>query len=97
MGFWTIYLGMYGGGEVAELPPPPILGVDALTQTIAWGPFTGRRYGSFAGKLQVTFPDFMHGTVSVTPYILGSVLVSPHLFGKLTTIPHLNGDIRTNP
>jgi hypothetical protein len=69
----------------------------AITQTRAWGAFTGRRYGSFSGKLEVSSPDFMHGTLSTTPYISGSVLVQPYLFGKLIMIPHLHGDIRTNP
>lgn len=62
----------------------------AITQPRFGFPYTGRRYGSFAGKTPSdtgNVPDFMHGTINLRPYVLGAISVQPHL----------NGSIRTNP
>lgn len=58
-----------------------------ITQPGTFGSFTGKRYGSFAGKDVVPVPDFMHGTLKS----------EPHLQGKVAVFPHLNGQIRVNP
>jgi hypothetical protein len=68
-----------------------------ITQPGTFGSFTGKRYGSFAGKEVVAVPDFMHGTLKSEPHLQGAVAVFPHLKGTVAVFPHLNGQVRVNP
>lgn len=66
-----------------------------ITQPIASGAYAGRRYGSFALKLQ-SIPDFLHGAIDIGAYLSGTITVRSHLSGKLSVGTHLLGDIRMN-
>jgi len=67
----------------------------AITQPRAGWPYTGRRYGSFGGKVG-NIPDFMLGTMRVYPHVSGTINVFPHVSGKVSVGPYLYGDIRVN-
>lgn len=42
-------------------------------------------------------PEFMHGTMSIRPYIFGNIFARPYISGKVLTGPHIIGDIGLNP
>jgi hypothetical protein len=67
----------------------------AITQPKASSPFTGQRYGSFTGHIPAI--DYLHGPLTIEPYVSGEVRVSAPLEGAVHGVPHLSGKIEVNP
>ena len=69
----------------------------AITQPRSFGPYVGRRYGSFADKDEPAAPDFMHGTLDIYLSLSGEIKMEPHLSGEIRCENQLRGEIEVNP
>lgn len=69
----------------------------AITQPKSFGPYVGRRYGSFADKDEPAAPDFMHGVLSLFLYVAGEIKMEPSVSGQIHMETHVSGEIGVNP
>lgn len=69
----------------------------AITQPRSFGPYVGRRYGSFADKDEPAAPDFMHGTLDIYLSLSGEIKMWPSVSGEIYMETHVKGDIGVNP